>query len=144
MASFRGSHQGCSIMKGVLRNFAKFTGKHLFHSLFFNKVAGLRPPDDLLLFFWIWLFFSWAVSFHGLFWNRGWNHLKFHFLQSHYYRLSKHCLQVPTLTFLWWNMFYLQNLIWSFWVCLIRNLLARSFFERDDVIDQKEIINFIF
>ena len=25
---------------GVLRNFAKFTGKHLYQSLFFNKVAG--------------------------------------------------------------------------------------------------------
>ena len=30
--------------KGVLRNFAKFTGKHLRQSLFFNKVAGLRTP----------------------------------------------------------------------------------------------------
>ena len=29
--------------KGVLRNFAKFTGKHLCQILFFNKVAGLRP-----------------------------------------------------------------------------------------------------
>ena len=29
--------------KGVLRNFAKFTGKHLCQSLFFNKVADLRP-----------------------------------------------------------------------------------------------------
>ena len=28
--------------KGVLRNFAKFIGKHLCQSLFFNKVAGLR------------------------------------------------------------------------------------------------------
>ena len=28
--------------KGVLRNFAKFTGKHLCQSLFFNKVAGLE------------------------------------------------------------------------------------------------------
>ena len=28
--------------KGVLRNFAKFTGKHLCQSLFFNKDAGLR------------------------------------------------------------------------------------------------------
>ena len=28
--------------KGVLRNFAKFTGKHLCQSLFFNKVAGGR------------------------------------------------------------------------------------------------------
>ena len=26
--------------KSVLRNFVKFTGKHLFQSLFFNKVAG--------------------------------------------------------------------------------------------------------
>ena len=32
-----------SVRKGVLRNFAKFTGKHLCQSLFFNKVAGLRP-----------------------------------------------------------------------------------------------------
>ena len=29
--------------KGVLENFAKFTGKHLCQSPFFNKVAGLRP-----------------------------------------------------------------------------------------------------
>ena len=29
--------------KGVLKNFAKFTGKHQCQSLFFNKVAGLRP-----------------------------------------------------------------------------------------------------
>ena len=28
--------------KGALRNFTKFTGKHLHQSLFFNKVAGLR------------------------------------------------------------------------------------------------------
>ena len=28
--------------KGVLRNYAKFTGKNLYQSLFFNKVAGLR------------------------------------------------------------------------------------------------------
>ena len=29
--------------KGVLRNLARFTGRHLCQSLFFNKVAGLRP-----------------------------------------------------------------------------------------------------
>ena len=28
---------------GILKNFAKFTGKHLCQSLFFNKVTGLRP-----------------------------------------------------------------------------------------------------
>ena len=33
--------------KGVLRNFSKFTGKHLCRSLFFNKVAGLRPATLL-------------------------------------------------------------------------------------------------
>ena len=33
----------CINQIGVLRNFAKFTGKHLFQNLFFNKVAGLRP-----------------------------------------------------------------------------------------------------
>ena len=31
--------QRCSLKKGVLRNFAKFTGKHLCQSVFFNKVA---------------------------------------------------------------------------------------------------------
>ena len=31
--------------KGVLRNFAKFTGKHLYPSLLFNKVAGFRPAE---------------------------------------------------------------------------------------------------
>ena len=34
--------QTCFVKKGVLRNFAKFTGKHLCQSLFFNKVAGLK------------------------------------------------------------------------------------------------------
>ena len=34
----RSSHRSCSVEKGVLRNFAKFTGKHLCH-LFFNKIA---------------------------------------------------------------------------------------------------------
>ena len=39
---YRSSHQRCSIEICVLKNFAKFTGKHLRQSLFFNKVAGLR------------------------------------------------------------------------------------------------------
>ena len=41
----RSSHQRCSVRKGLLRNFTKFTGKHLCQSLFFNKVAGLRPVN---------------------------------------------------------------------------------------------------
>ena len=35
--------QTCSLKKGVLRNFVKFTWKYLCQSLFFNKVTGLRP-----------------------------------------------------------------------------------------------------
>ena len=31
--------------KGVLKNFVKFTGKHLCQSLFFNKVAGLKVSN---------------------------------------------------------------------------------------------------
>ena len=33
--------------KGVLKNFAKFTGKHLYHSFFFNNVAGTAPAATL-------------------------------------------------------------------------------------------------
>ena len=38
---FRSSYRRCFVKKGVLRNFAKLTGKHLCQSLFFNKVADL-------------------------------------------------------------------------------------------------------
>ena len=37
--------------KGVLRNFAKFAGKHLCQSLIFNKVVGVS------------LFFNFLISF---------------------------------------------------------------------------------
>ena len=33
--------------KGVLKNSVKFTGKHARQSLFFNKVADLRPATLL-------------------------------------------------------------------------------------------------
>ena len=39
----RSSHLRFSIKKGVVRNFAKFTGNNLCPSFYFNKVAGLRP-----------------------------------------------------------------------------------------------------
>ena len=40
---YRSSHRRCSVKKGVLRKiFSKFTGKHLCHWPYFNKVAGLR------------------------------------------------------------------------------------------------------
>ena len=37
LAISRSSHQRCSMKKGVLRNFTKFTGKHLCRSLFFTE-----------------------------------------------------------------------------------------------------------
>ena len=37
---YRISHQRCSVIKGVLRNFAKFSGKHQCQGPFLNKVAG--------------------------------------------------------------------------------------------------------
>ena len=43
----RSSHRRCSVRKNVLWNFAKFTGKHLYQSLFFNKIVGLRPATLL-------------------------------------------------------------------------------------------------
>ena len=39
--TYRRYHQRFSIIKDVFRNFAKFTGKHLRQSLFFNKVVAL-------------------------------------------------------------------------------------------------------
>ena len=43
----RSTHWRCSVKKGVFRNFAKFTRKHLCWSLFLNKVSGLRPTTLL-------------------------------------------------------------------------------------------------
>ena len=42
---YRISRQEVFCKKGVLRNFAKFTRKHLCQSLFFNKVAGVRTLE---------------------------------------------------------------------------------------------------
>ena len=39
----RSSHPEMFCKKGILKNSAKFKGKHLYQSLFFNKVAGHRP-----------------------------------------------------------------------------------------------------
>ena len=38
--TIKSSHRRCSV-NAVLRNFAKFTGKHLCQGLFFNKVASV-------------------------------------------------------------------------------------------------------
>ena len=49
-------HQKCSVKKGVLRNFAKFTGKFLCQSLFFNKVAEAWACNFIKKEIWHWYF----------------------------------------------------------------------------------------
>ena len=51
--------------KGVLRNFAKYTGKHLCQSLFFDKVVGLQSTSKRLLPGSVILFIS-IVSLNGI------------------------------------------------------------------------------
>ena len=46
-SDYRSSRPKVFSKKGVLRNFAKFTGKHLYHSFFFKKVVSLRPATLL-------------------------------------------------------------------------------------------------
>ena len=52
ISSYRSSHPQVFCKKGVLRNFAKFTGKHLCQRLFFNKVARLRQATLLKKSLW--------------------------------------------------------------------------------------------
>ena len=42
LKTIRSSHQRCFVRKDALRNFAKFTGNHLWQGLFFNKVVGVH------------------------------------------------------------------------------------------------------
>ena len=49
---FRKSCRKCTVKKGVFKKFAKLSGKHLYQSLSFNKVAGLRTLlDDCFWYF---------------------------------------------------------------------------------------------
>ena len=62
----KSSHRRCSVRKGVLRNFAKFTGKHLCQSLFFHEVADQAKcfTEHLrrLLLVGVWFLFSFDSS----------------------------------------------------------------------------------
>ena len=51
--------------KDVPGNFAKFTGKHLYQSLFFSKVAGLRPATLLKKRLWHRCFLVKFMKFPG-------------------------------------------------------------------------------
>ena len=49
LLTFRSSRPEMFCKKGVFRNFAKFTGKHMCQTFFFNKLAGVN--DDTNRFF---------------------------------------------------------------------------------------------
>ena len=63
---YRSSQRGCSVKKGFLINFSKFTGKHLCQSLFFNKVAGISPATLLKKRLWHRCF---SVNFAKFLWT---------------------------------------------------------------------------
>ena len=68
MSNFKSSNQRCSIKKGALKNFAKFTRKHLCQSLFFDKVVGLRPATLLKEKLWHrWLPVNFAILLRATF-----------------------------------------------------------------------------
>ena len=46
-SKIKSSHRRCSVKNDVLKNFAKFTGKHMCQCLFFDNVAVLRPATFL-------------------------------------------------------------------------------------------------
>ena len=84
ISSLRSSRPEVFCKKGVLRKFAKFLGKHLCQSLFFNKVAGL--PVNFVKFlrtsffiehlWWMLLFSVETLLLYRFFW-------------MHFFKLSK-------------------------------------------------------
>ena len=94
------------LLKGVLRNLTKFTGKQLYQSLFFNKVANLRP----------------ATLLKKRLWHRYFpvNFVKF--------------LRTPLFTeHLWWLLLNKSKLILEATIIYIKNTkrLSRSLFGED-------------
>ena len=48
--SCRSSHRMCSVKKDILRSFAKFTWKHLYRSLFINKILEIKKETPTQIF----------------------------------------------------------------------------------------------
>ena len=66
----RRSHWRCFVRKNVLRNFAKFTEKHLCQTLFFNKVAGILRKGTVFTVFYRLLLLNRTPSVGVFFSNR--------------------------------------------------------------------------
>ena len=113
------SHRSCSVRKGVLRTLAKFTGKHLCQSLFFNKVADLRPkslfspkqvdPSTL----------KWELSHNGSI-NLEWKLSRYLFCV---YRGS-------FLSFIWWAYIFLTKTSWIYLPIMIAVITTISLNKR--------------
>ena len=97
MNGFKSRHPRCSVKKGILRNFVKFTGKNLCQKLFSNKVAGLRPANLLKKRLWHGCF---PVNFTEFLWTP--------FLQNTSGRLH---LWVTEVYRTYWNTVIPMNLI---------------------------------
>ena len=86
----RSSRPGVFRKKGVLKNFTKFTGKHLCQSLFFNKVAGrpklLRTPFSIEQLWWL-LLYTVKIKIAS----------SLHFLTAQAFLFSLHCGAISTL-----------------------------------------------
>ena len=97
------SRRRCSVKKGVLRNFAKFTGKHLCQSLFFNKVADLGPATLLKKRLWHRYFpANFAKFLRTLFLQKtsGWLLLNLRCLLISIYHVSESFISIDFPTFI--------------------------------------------
>ena len=75
---------------GVFKIFAKFTGKHLRQSLFFSKVAGLRPATLLRRDPSIGVFLSILCNFKNTFFTQHLRKTASIYLQRHSQEPRKH------------------------------------------------------
>ena len=76
--------------KNILKNEWKYAFEMTFTNFIFIQVANVfymsshwcglyLPQEHQKVFFWTWWFFSWAVFFHGIFWNTGFVHVRLQF-----------------------------------------------------------------
>ena len=112
----RSSRPDVFCKNGVLRNFTKFTGKHLCQSLVFNKVACLRPATLLKKRLWDRCFPVNFVKFPRTFLHRtplvAASALRFFFILNWKYRRNdrvtiSHALPKVTMAL------FLVNLVWT-------------------------------
>ena len=82
-------------IKGVLRNFAEFTGKHLRQRIFNNKVTDLRP----------------AALLKKILWHRGFPVNFAKFLRAPFF-----------IEHLWWLLLYIK---YHLYTCLFQFILQR-------------------